>query len=197
MPLFLLDRDGVVVVNRPDNVKTPRDIRLIAGAAEAVARLCAAGYTVGMCTNQPEVGRGVLSKTQLDEVHDGLKERLARAGGRLDFILCCTSVVKSPRRKPAGGMLREAVQRFGADPSRTAFVGDQPDDLKGAFHAGCRRILVRTGLGARALADGLPRYVAPVEVFDDLGAAVDAELGQRPGRHGQATVPPSVALDRP
>jgi D-glycero-D-manno-heptose 1,7-bisphosphate phosphatase len=43
MPLFLLDRDGVVVVNRPTNVKTPDELVLIPGAAEAIARLSAAG----------------------------------------------------------------------------------------------------------------------------------------------------------
>jgi histidinol phosphatase-like enzyme len=34
MPLFLLDRDGVVVVNRPTNVKTPDQLALIPGAAK-------------------------------------------------------------------------------------------------------------------------------------------------------------------
>ena len=29
MPLFLLDRDGVVVVNQPTNVKTPDQLALI------------------------------------------------------------------------------------------------------------------------------------------------------------------------
>ena len=44
MPLFLLDRDGVVVVNQPTNVKTPDQLALIPGAAEAIARLNGAGY---------------------------------------------------------------------------------------------------------------------------------------------------------
>jgi D-glycero-D-manno-heptose 1,7-bisphosphate phosphatase len=155
----------------------PGDIRLIPGAAEAIARLCAAGYTVGMCTNQSEVGRGILSLEQLNEVHGALNDMLAREGGSLAFVLCSTGTRKTPRRKPAGGMLREALQRYGADPARTSFVGDQPDDLKAAFHAGCRRVLVRTGLGAKSIERGLPRYASPVDVFDDLGSAVDAELG--------------------
>ena len=37
MPLFLLDRDGVVVVNRKDNIEAPAGLTLIAGAAEAIA----------------------------------------------------------------------------------------------------------------------------------------------------------------
>jgi len=48
-------------------------------------------------------------------------------------------------------MLREALAIYGAKAAETPFVDDQADDLKGAFHAGCPRILVRTGLGRRAL----------------------------------------------
>ena len=63
---------------------------------------------------------------------------------------------KTPRMKPAAGMLREALVGYGANPADTPFVGDQLDDLKAAFHAGCRRVLVRTGLGRKALEGGLP-----------------------------------------
>jgi D-glycero-D-manno-heptose 1,7-bisphosphate phosphatase len=55
MPLFLLDRDGVVVVNRPTNVKTPSDLQLIPRVPEAIARLNRARFSVAICTNQPEV----------------------------------------------------------------------------------------------------------------------------------------------
>jgi D-glycero-D-manno-heptose 1,7-bisphosphate phosphatase len=70
------------------------------------------------------------------------------------------------------------LARFGAVAADTPFVGDQVEDLKAAFHAGCPRVLVRTGLGRKALEDGLPDYVQPVAVYDDLAAAVDAHLAQ-------------------
>jgi hypothetical protein len=40
-------------------------------------------------------------------------------------------------------------------------------------------VLVRTGLGRKTLAEGIPQYVAPVAVHDDLAAAVDAWLAGR------------------
>jgi D-glycero-D-manno-heptose 1,7-bisphosphate phosphatase len=174
--LFLVDRDGVVVVNRSDNIKTPDQLELIAGASDAIARLNRAGWNVAMCTNQPEVGRGAMTKQQLDAVHEGLNARLAEAGAHIDLILCCTSTHKCPARKPAAGMLHQALAHFGAIAADTPFVGDQTDDLKAAFHAGCRRLLVRTGLGAKALAEGLPHWLAPVEIYDGLAEAVDREL---------------------
>ena len=86
------------------------------------------------------------------------------------------TITKCPRRKPSGGMLREALAHYHVAPADTPFVGDQADDLKAAFHAGCKRVLVRTGLGSKTLAEGLPQYLSPVAVHDDLAAVVSAQL---------------------
>jgi D-glycero-D-manno-heptose 1,7-bisphosphate phosphatase len=179
--LVLLDRDGVVVVNRKTNIKHPRDIELIAGAAQAIARLNAAGCAVAICTNQPEVGRGVMSTAELDAVHAALRALLEREGGVVELILFCAATCKTPRRKPYAGMLREALRRYGVQGRDTPFVGDQLDDLKAAFHTGCPRVLVRTGLGRKTEAAGLPSYVEPVLVAEDLGHAVDTILRSSPG----------------
>ena len=121
----------------------------------------------------------LIEHEQLDAVHEALTRMLAAKGARVDSFLCCVCERKNPRLKPAAGMLREALARFGAAATDTPFVGDQVEDLKAAFHAGCPRVLVRTGLGRKALEDGLPDYVQPVAVYDDLAAAVDAHLAQR------------------
>ena len=172
MKLCLLDRDGVVVVNRPTNIKTPADIELIAGVPDAIAALNRAGYKVALCTNQAEIGRGVLTTEQVRRVHDALVGMLRERGAEVERVLCCGTVAKSPFKKPASGMLRDAMRTFGASPRTTFFVGDQKADLQAAFHARCRGILVRTGMGAKTLAQGLPAYLEPVEVADDLADAV-------------------------
>jgi D-glycero-D-manno-heptose 1,7-bisphosphate phosphatase len=174
--LVLLDRDGVVLVNRRTNVKHPSEIDLIPRAADAIARLNAAGCSVAICTNQPEVGRGSMTQAQLDAVHEALVTMLARHGARVDLVLCCTRASKSPWRKPSPGMLRNALRRCGVGAAHTPYVGDQLDDLKAAFHAGCPRVLVRTGLGSKTLDHGLPSYVEPVLAADDLWDAVDRLL---------------------
>lgn len=171
MKLALLDRDGVVVVNRPTNLKKPADIALLPGVAVGIARLNDAGVTVAICTNQPEVARGAMTTAELQIVHAALLARLKEDGAVVDRVFCCTSAAKCPRRKPAGGMLREALAHYGAPAHRTPFVGDQLDDLRAAFHAGCRRVLVKTGLGTKALAAGIPDYLSSVAVYDDLAAA--------------------------
>src|SRR6185295_3874533 len=103
--------------------------------------------------------------------------RLRADGAAIDRFFCCTSLRKCPRRKPAAGMLREALAYYGVRAAETPFVGDQADDLKAAFHAGCQRVLVLTGLGRKTLSSGaVPSYVAPVAVWMNLSAAVEAML---------------------
>jgi D-glycero-D-manno-heptose 1,7-bisphosphate phosphatase len=176
MKLCLLDRDGVVVVNRPTNIKTPEEIELIEGAAEAIAALNRAGYKVAICTNQAEIGRGVATRDQVRRVHDALVAMLRERDATVERVFCCGTVAKSPFKKPGCGMLRDAMRAFGASAQTTFFVGDQKADLQAAFHARCRGILVRTGMGAKTLAEGLPAYLEPVEVADDLAAAVRTVL---------------------
>ena len=129
----------------------------------SIAALNRAGYKVAICTNQAEIGRGVLTVDQVRRIHDALTAMLRARGARIEHVFCCGTLAKSPFKKPAGGMLRDAMKRFGAVPRTTFFVGDQKADLQAAFHARCRAILVRTGMGAKTLAAGLPAYLQPVE----------------------------------
>lgn len=181
MRLVLLDRDGVIVRNRKKALRTPADLSFHVGAPEAVKRLLHAGHAVAICTNQPEVSRGVLTGDALDALHRVLQERLSLPDRPNVDILSCTCLGKSPRLKPAGGMLREALRRHAAVAGETPFVGDQADDLRAAFHAGCRRVLVRTGFGRQTEQSPLPSYLYPVEIHDDLPSFVDAFLDRNLG----------------
>jgi D-glycero-D-manno-heptose 1,7-bisphosphate phosphatase len=166
----LLDRDGVVTVNRQFNVKTPSELCLIDGAADAIARLNRSGTAVGLCTNQPEVEKGIVSHRQLDEIHRVLRRMLARHDAHLDLILCCPDDHPSGWRKPSPGMLLDALRYFGAKAADTPFVGDQTTDLQAAANAHCQPVLVRTGLGRKTECHGIPHNVRHVQVHDDLAA---------------------------
>ncbi len=177
--LLLLDRDGVLNVDRSDFVKSPDELELIAGAAEAVARLCAAGWRLVVVTNQSLVGRGLIDEAMLGHIHDKLRAEVRRAGGRLEDVIHCPDPpwTASEFRKPNPGMLLEALRRYRAPAAATPFVGDSLRDLEAAARAGCPRILVRSGKGAATQASGLPPQVLPVAVRDDLAAAAAALLG--------------------
>jgi D-glycero-D-manno-heptose 1,7-bisphosphate phosphatase len=178
MRLILLDRDGVLNLDRPDSVKSPAELVLLPGAAAAVARLNQAGRLVVVCTNQGVVGRGIIDEAMLAHIHDKLRTELARAGARLDALIHCPDHPQrpGPRRKPAPGMLREAMTQFRAAPSETVMIGDGLLDLQAALAAGCARVLVRSGKGRATQAAGLPREVLPVAIHEDLASWVAAHL---------------------
>ena len=178
MRAVLLDRDGVVTVNRRFNVKNPGELCLIEGAASAIASLNRNGAAVVLCTNQPEVEEGIVNRRQLDEIHRVLRRMLARHDAHLDLILCCTDDYRSEWRKPSPGMLLEAMRRFGAKAADTPFVGDQKSDLEAAANAHCLPVLVRTGLGRRTEAGGVPQTARYVAVHDDLAAFAATYCGQ-------------------
>ena len=174
--LVLLDRDGVLNEQRSDYVKNPHELRLIPGAVEAVAALCRAGYRIAVVTNQSCIGRGIIDTEMLGRIHRRLREAVAGGGGWLDEIYHCPDApwAATERRKPAPGMLREALARFGAAASDTPMIGDSLGDLEAAAALGCPRILVRTGSGAATQAAGVPPHVMPVAVHRDLAAATRA-----------------------
>ncbi len=177
-----MDRDGVLNIDRPDSVKSPGEFELLPRAGEAVARLNQAGIKVAVVTNQSVVGRGIITEDMLARIHETMRGELARAGARIDMLLVAPDAPggHSERRKPAPGMLREALTRFAAPAGESPMIGDALGDLEAAAAAGCKRILVRTGKGAATQAAGLPEAVLPVAVREDLWDAVETILAENP-----------------
>ncbi len=145
-----LDRDGVLTVPEFRNGRSyaPRrleDFRLYKDAVESVARLKAAGYTVIVVTNQPDVGAGLMSRDTLREMN----RRLA-AATRVDAIEVCTSPREAPcrRRKPAPGMLIDAALAGQIDLPASWMVGDRAGDVAAGRAAGCGAIFVDRGYDA-------------------------------------------------
>lgn len=176
--MVLLDRDGVLNEDRPDYVRTPDQLVLIDGSAQAVARLNRSGVKVVVVTNQGGVGREVMDLAMLEAVHTRLREELAYFNAHLDDILFCADHPEHPtdRRKPAPGMIREALVKHGGEAAMTPMVGDSLRDMEAAAAMGCPRHLVRTGHGIDTLMVGFPQSVEPVRVHDDLDAVVEELL---------------------
>jgi len=178
--LVLIDRDGVLNHDRSDLVKSPEELDILPGAPEAVAALTRAGHATAVVTNQSVVGRGLINLAMLDRIHEKLTDAVAAAGGRIDKIYVCADPPWSagPRRKPAPGMLIEAMAEFRASPADTVMIGDAKRDLEAAAAAGVRRLLVLTGKGAATRDEGWSPSVDPVEIHADLAAAARALTGK-------------------
>ena len=172
-PVILLDRDGVLNVDLPTGVLRQEALEMVPGSAEAVARLCQAGYRVLVCSNQACVGRGELSLDELKRINARISAAVRQAGGAISAWYICPHRAEEncDCRKPQPGLLLQAQAAYDFDLATTCFVGDAVRDVQAAEAAGCQPILVRTGKG-RASESEVPH----VQAFDDLYAVADQLL---------------------
>ena len=138
-----LDRDGVVneVVFRDGTPGSPRSIEefvLADGIAIAVARLQAHGFRVFVVTNQPDVARGMLSPTTLEE----MLATVRRLG--VDDIMVCPHDEEAgcSCRKPRPGMLEALAERWGISLHDSLLIGDSWKDVEAGRAAGCQTIIL-------------------------------------------------------
>jgi D-glycero-D-manno-heptose 1,7-bisphosphate phosphatase len=179
---IFLDRDGTLN-EEVDYLSHPEDLRLIPGAARAIARLNRKQIPVIVVTNQSGIGRGVFGWDDYRAVMARLDQLLAQEQAQVDAVYEAPhhaqgqgeyAVADHPDRKPNPGMLLRAAEDLGLDLSRSWLVGDKAIDLEAGRNAGCRVALVRTGYGSQV--DGTLADV----VAEDLPAALDRILEQWP-----------------
>ncbi|WP_228122580.1 D-glycero-alpha-D-manno-heptose-1,7-bisphosphate 7-phosphatase [Saccharothrix syringae] len=137
----LFDRDGTLIRDVPYN-GDPTRVEPMPGAREFVHALRARGVRTGVVTNQSGIGRGLLTREQVDAVNARVEELL----GRFDTWRICPHHPDDgcACRKPAPGMVLEACARLGARPERTYFIGDIEADVEAGLAAGVTPILVPT-----------------------------------------------------
>lgn len=193
-PAVFLDRDGTIneEVSYLDRMEK---LRLIPGAADAIRRLNAAGFSVVVVTNQSGVARGFFDEAFVLAVNERLRQMLQAEGARIDAVYYCPHHPTEGKgkylracgcRKPAPGLLLAAVSDFGIDPARSYMVGDMLTDVEAGNRAGVRAVLVRTGLGgesaARLGAAGAGTEARPARIAADLSEAADWILDDAGGR---------------
>jgi len=169
----LFDRDGTLVHDVPYN-GDPAQVRLVDGAAEALARVRAAGLATGVVTNQSGIARRIITRAQADAT---TAEAVRRVGG-VDVVQSCPHAPGDgcPCRKPAPGMVLAAAVRLGLAPGQVAVVGDIGADVGAAQAAGARGVLVPT---ATTRPEEVEAARAAGALAPDLSGALDLLLGSR------------------
>jgi histidinol-phosphate phosphatase family protein len=153
----LLDRDGTLVRDVPYN-GDPDRVEPMPGAAEAVARLRAAGLRLGVVSNQSGIGRGMLDAAAVARVNARIDELL----GPFDTWQVCphTAQDRCRCRKPAPGLVERAAQALGTTPQRCVMIGDIGADVDAAAAAGATGLLVPTEVTRAAEVAQAPAVVA-------------------------------------
>ena len=155
-PAVFLDRDGVLIQNRPDYVKSWSDVEFLFDSLDAMRQLAASSYLVVIVTNQSVVGRGMITLARAQSINQQVIAEVIARGGRVDASYLCPHTPEDgcPCRKPAPGMLLQATKDLGLDLRRSFMVGDALTDIEAGRAVGVRGLLVRTGRGARQAALG-------------------------------------------
>jgi D-glycero-D-manno-heptose 1,7-bisphosphate phosphatase len=169
-----LDRDGTINRGAPegDYIRSPGEVELLPGAAEAIRLLNELPAKVVVVTNQRGIALGLMSEEDLAAVNARLEALLAAEGAHLDAILHCPhGKGECECRKPGPGMFERAAREVpGVSLDGATMIGDSPLDIE----AGNRLGLTTIRLGPSAPGDPEPNFEAA-----DLLAAVRELSGQR------------------
>src|SRR5436190_1566247 len=181
-----LDRDGTL--NREvDGVRSPEQLELLPGVADAIHRLNHHGWRAIVVSNQPLIAKGFCAESDVQAIHNKLETLLGAGHAFVDRIYYCPHhpekgfageraelKIDCTCRKPKAGMVQQAGTDLNIDLRQSWLIGDTTTDLQTARNAGLKAILVRTGYaGKDAKYPTQPDYT-----FDTLGEAVDFLLSQ-------------------
>jgi D-glycero-D-manno-heptose 1,7-bisphosphate phosphatase len=178
-PAVFLDRDGTII-HDAEYVGKPDAVRLLPGAARAIARLNTQGLPVIVVTNQSGIARGLLTGDDYEAVRTRLDDLLAAEGAHIDASYACphhpdyTGACEC--RKPGTLLYRRAAAEHSIDLSRSAFLGDRWRDVAPGLALGGRAILISA---PSTPASDLGQAKAKAEVVHSLEEAVDRVLGPR------------------
>jgi D-glycero-D-manno-heptose 1,7-bisphosphate phosphatase len=151
--IIFLDKDGTLLKDIPFNVD-PKKMVFAKGAKEGVRNLALAGFAFIVVTNQKGVALGKFKEEDLTIVHSRLKEMMEEIGARLLNFYYCPHLPegKIPMyskichcRKPAPGLLCQAMTDFDTDLANSWMIGDILDDVEAGNRVGLNTILLNSG----------------------------------------------------
>lgn len=146
-PLFL-DRDGVLNEDITPYIRHRSQLKVFSWTPEALEILDKAGYDLFVISNQQGVALGITPQEELDGCTEILEDTAKEVGVKFKKFYYCTFHDRDqhPWRKPSPGMILSAGEDFGFDPKGAFVIGDKWTDMEAAARAGCRGILVLTGV---------------------------------------------------
>lgn len=179
MKLIILDRDGVLNQDSDEYVKSVDEWVPLAGSMEAVGRLCQAGYTLAVATNQSGLARGYFGLPELKAMHAKMEQLAAGFGGYFSHIAYCPHGPNDQCacRKPLAGLIHDIEKHLKVSAAGAWIVGDSIRDLEAGLKVGCKPVLVRTGKGKQSEQKLAEAGLENTLVFSDLASFADYLLG--------------------
>jgi D-glycero-D-manno-heptose 1,7-bisphosphate phosphatase len=171
---IFMDRDGVIIENRPHYVLTWSDVEFIPQSLEALRRIRPT-IKVIIISNQSAVGRGLINLSEALALNRRIEEEIRNHGGRVDGSYLCPH---SPQqacqcRKPRPGLILQAARELDLDLAHSIMIGDALSDILAGKNAGItKNILVETGRGSQQLLLPELRQIDDLLIYSNLLTAL-------------------------
>lgn len=145
---LFLDRDGIInkKPSEHDYIKNWKEFCLIPGVENLIILAKRNGFLVIVFTNQRGVARNLMSKNEIEGIHQKMCNELKKRGAVIDKVFCCIHDYKDNCncRKPKPGLLFMAASEFNIDLSKSLVIGDSRVDILAGKAAGCTTMLVES-----------------------------------------------------
>ncbi len=179
-PALFIDRDGTIIADA-HYPSSASQVRLLTGAASAIARANRADVPVVVVTNQSGIARGMITLTQYHDVRTRMETLLDASGARVEATYHCPHwpSVSGPCdcRKPGPGMYRQAATQLGLALDQSAYIGDRWRDVQPAQALGGIGILVPGAETPEADIESARTYLSDViRIAESLDDAVSMAL---------------------
>jgi D-glycero-D-manno-heptose 1,7-bisphosphate phosphatase len=169
---LFLDRDGTVI-EECGYLNDPALVRVLPGAAAALAALASEGWKLIVVSNQSGVGRGLITPQQMEAVQRRFLDLMEFHGIPITESYFCTHTPdeRCECRKPAPFLLNRAAADHSIDLTASYMIGDREGDILSGRNAGCSTIWLRNELFP--VVEGLATFVAKDwnEIYRKLASA--------------------------
>jgi D-glycero-D-manno-heptose 1,7-bisphosphate phosphatase len=143
------DRDDTLMINVPYS-GNPAEVEAFAEASLALADLAAAGFLIFVVSNQSGVGRGLITREQVDSVNVELVRQLGHEHIHTFYHSYATpDDPYATDRKPSPEIVLAAAKEHDLDLAQSFFVGDRLSDIECGLNAGCRTVLLTHAKSSR------------------------------------------------
>lgn len=138
-----LDRDGTLIEDK-GYMSCSSEVNLLEGTIDALLILKKLGFEFIIISNQSGIGRGLITKTQVEEINKYLIELLAFEGIFITAIYYCPHTPEDNCicRKPKPEMVLSALNKYDISEEESFLVGDKITDAEAAINAGVKPILI-------------------------------------------------------
>lgn len=162
---LFLDRDGVINQRIPDDyVKHPGEFEFITGVTDALQIFAGLFNPIIVVTNQQGIGRGLMTNSQLNMVHEKMFRKVSESGGRIDAVFYSPELknTRSFTRKPAVGLGLKARKQFPSiNFKKCIMAGDSFSDILFGHRLGMITVLIGADKDTAFQSAGILDYSFP------------------------------------